>query len=374
MDHRLSEINFDRGLRALPAAGLTMAATLACFFSAWLAEDLGGLHGDVTVLAVALGLSIGRTQRHLDAQATLVGAVLLPVAAAGAAAVSLLSVLQPAIGGALFATAVAGAIFVRRFGSGFAKAGTLATLPFVAMLVAPPPSGSVMSTVLWTTAMAAMAYGWVTFARLAGEAGGFNVGGRMKTPLPPTVPGSAPRRWRQVFGAASTRMAAQMFVGLGTAFVVGRWLFPDHVSWIVLTAFVVASGNRSRREVVGKCGLRVAGAACGTVLATLLSGAWAPGDRWAIVAIFAVLALASWLREFSYGYWAAGVTAALALLYGYLGDHGPGLLVTRLEGIVIGAVIAMAAAWFIAPVEAVRATPAGTRSGRALAWSRPFPP
>ncbi len=130
---------------------------------------------------------------------------------------------------------------------------------------------------------------------------------------------------------------------------------------MVLTAFVVASGNRGRREVIAKSGLRVAGAAGGTVFATVLAGAFVPDDHWAIVAIFAALGLACWLREFSYGYWAAGVTAALALLYDYFGEHGPGLLVTRLGEIVIGAIIAVTASWFIAPVKGVHAMPAERR-------------
>jgi hypothetical protein len=361
--YRLPETELDPGPVALSIAGVTMAATLACFLSAWLVEDLGGLHIGVVVLAVALGLSIGRTQRHLDARGIVVGAVVLPVAAAVAAGVGLLMGAQAAIGGVLFVTAVSGAIFVRRFGPGFARAGTQATLPFIAVLVAPPPSGSGLSAVLWTTAMAAIAFGWVMVARLlAGRAGVLTPWGPAPTSVARTSTGQ-PRRSGTAFGPASTRMAVQMGVGLGAAFVIGHWLFPDHWTWVVLTAFVVASGNRNRREVIGKSGLRVTGAACGTVFATLVARAFAPGDRWAIVAIFAALALACWLREFSYGYWAAGVTAALALLYGYLGQQGPGLLVTRLEGILVGAVLAMAASWFIVPVKTADGLP-GYRVGR----------
>jgi hypothetical protein len=361
----------DPGLVALRSAGVIMAATLACFFSAWLVEDLGGLHAGGVVLAVVLGLSIGRTQRHIDPRGTLVGAAVLPAATAVAAAVGLLLGAHPVIGDVLFATAVAAAIFVRRFGAGFARAGTQATLPLVAVLVVPLVSGPGLSTVLWTTAIAVVAYGWVTLARLlAGRAGVFTARGPESTSGAPTASMLERRRSGTVFGPASTRMAVQMFVGLGAAFVIGHWLFPGHWSWVVLTAFVVASGNRSRRDVVRKSGLRVAGAACGTVFATLLASVFPPGDRWTIVAIFTVLALASWLREFSYGYWAAGVTAALALLYGYFGEHGTDLLVARLEGILIGAVLAVAASWFIAPVRTARARPAGMGPSR---WGNDVP-
>ena len=66
--------------------------------------------------------------------------------------------------------------------------------------------------------------------------------------------------------------------------------------------------------------------------------------------IFAVLGLASWLREISYAFWAGSVTAVLSLLYGYLGQSAPALLVTRLEAILVGAALGIAASWFILPV------------------------
>ena len=43
-------------------------------------------------------------------------------------------------------------------------------------------------------------------------------------------------------------------------------------------------------------------------------------------AIFAVLAVATWLRPLSYAFWAAGITAVLALLNGYFGVRGSDVL------------------------------------------------
>jgi uncharacterized membrane protein YccC len=146
-------------------------------------------------------------------------------------------------------------------------------------------------------------------------------------------------------------MALQMGAGLGAAFAVAHRLWPDHWSWTVLTAYIVASGNRGRGDVIHKSGLRVVGAAAGTVIATLLASTFPAGDRWAVVAIFVVLALASWLRSLSYAYWAGCVTAALAFLYGYFGESGTSLLRTRLEGILCGAAIAIIASWLIFPVK-----------------------
>jgi len=57
-----------------------------------------------------------------------------------------------------------------------------------------------------------------------------------------------------------------------------------------------------------------------------------------------------WLRPFGYAWWALFVTVALALLQGF-GDREPvGLLWLRMEEIVLGAIIGIAAAWFVLPV------------------------
>ncbi len=75
-----------------------------------------------------------------------------------------------------------------------------------------------------------------------------------------------------------------------------------------------------------------------------------PHDPIPIALIFVVLAVAGWLRRYSYGYWAAGVTGALSLLYGYFGATDTDLLAYRLVAIVAGALIGVAAAWLVLPV------------------------
>lgn len=117
-------------------------------------------------------------------------------------------------------------------------------------------------------------------------------------------------------------MAIQIGFSVALAFAVGRALYPSHWNWMVLTADIVCSGTRNRADVLHKSVLRVAGAAVGTAVATVLAGAFAPGDEVSIALIFAVIFLASWLRHYSYAYWAACVTAALALPYGYFGQTG----------------------------------------------------
>jgi uncharacterized membrane protein YccC len=156
---------------------------------------------------------------------------------------------------------------------------------------------------------------------------------------------------------AAGALAAQMAAGLVAAFVIGRWLFPEHWTWPVLTAYIVAAGNRGRRDVVRKAGLRLLGAAIGTAAAT--APGLAAGDERGIAILFVVLAVATWLRPLNYAFWAAGATAALALLYGYYGESGPQLLLTRLAGIGLGAALSVTAACLIRPIRS--RPPAGRR-------------
>jgi uncharacterized membrane protein YccC len=161
----------------------------------------------------------------------------------------------------------------------------------------------------------------------------------------------APRR-----AAPSTRMAIQLALAVGAAFAVGQWTDPGHLVWPVLTVLVVHSGNRGRGDVLWKGTERTIGALAGTIIATCLTGTLPPGDNLAIVAIFAILALAAGLREISYAYRAACTTAALAFLYGYFGQTGTSLLAHRLLGVLAGAALGIAAAWLVLPIRTTDVT------------------
>lgn len=118
----------------------------------------------------------------------------------------------------------------------------------------------------------------------------------------------------------------------------------------MLTAFIVCGGARSRGDVLYKGTQRALGAAVGTVTATWIAGSFPPDDVRSVVIIFGVLGIAIWLRQVSYAYWAACVTAMLSLLYGYFGESAPSLLLTRLEEIAVGALLGIAAWWLVLPV------------------------
>jgi hypothetical protein len=344
----------DPGLRRLRFAALTMTGTLASYGSALALKHVEHFGLNLVVLAVVLSLSLSRTDQAHGPRERLLGIALLPLVALGASEVGVLLIHHADVGDALFVLAATVSIWLRRFGHGFAKAGTLIALPFIALLITPVFSGISHPHVLWAAAIGAIAYFWVTLLKFLAQRTGL-IHDEPPPPLTPPAqrtpgqqPKPAPKGARRLL--ASDRMAVQMGVALTVAFATGRALFGLHWSWLVMSAFIVCSGNRGRGDVVYKAGLRVAGAAAGTIVATVIAGAFPPGDTASVIAIFVVLALATWLRPLSYAYWAAGVTSVLALLYGYFGETGAALLPHRLEGIVVGAAIGIAASWLILPV------------------------
>ena len=343
----------DPGLRALRQAVAVLAATLASFGTALLIEHFARLTSSIVILAVALTVTIGRSgQRtaHRSPRALALTAVVLPVVAVAASEIGTRIFQQPDLGDTLFVLAVSATIWVRRFGPVARQVAVFATFPLIAMLIVPAPvvavGGSAGDGRWWAALVALIAFGYVTAARLVAERTGLI----KPDPAPPRAPGTAApaRGTRRI--AASTKMAVQMAVALGAAFAAGRALFGVHWTWVVLTAFIVCSGNRGRGDVVHKAALRLAGAGVGTLAATALSGAFPPSDHWSVVAIFAVLAAGLWLRSVNYACWAAAMTGALALLYGYYGQRGVGLLGTRLEAIALGAALAVSASWLLLPV------------------------
>ena len=315
-----------------------MIAALGAYGSALLLARATHQHAQLMVLAVVLTLTLERTQRSADTRQRLIALVTLPVVAIAAGGIGHLLISDPDAGDALFVLAIGGSIYVRRYGPRAARAGTLIALPFIALLTTPAVGPASDANALWGAVVALIAFAWVSA-----------VHGLTGTTRPEPGPAARPaRRARRL--PASTRMAIQMALVLALAFALGRILFPTHWSWVVLTAFIVCSGNRGRADVLHKSGLRLAGALSGTAAATLLAGSIPTGSAVTVAAIFAVLAVALLLRPVSYAYWAAGITAVLALLNGYFGVSGSEVLAQRLVGILLGAAIGVAVSWLVLPV------------------------
>ncbi len=330
-----------------------MAAVLASWGSALWLEGAAHLHVDIVIQAVALTWTLAWTQREADLVERGIGFVVLPGVAMCAAWTDQVMTESAVRGDLLFALFVAFAIWVRRFGVRATRAGTLAALPFVATLVvqgpiALPPQAR-DGHVLWMGLVAVICAGYVLVVQVGAGWLGLTPRVRVRRSTEPLVP---PRAVASRL-LPSTRMALQMGVSLGGAFLAGHWLFPDHWTWVVLTAFIVCSGARGRADVLYKGVTRALGAGFGTAVATGVVGAFGPGDPWAVVLLFVVLALATWLRPLNYAYWAACVTAAFSLLYGYFGETTVHVLTQRLQAILVGAVLGIAVSWLLAPVRTV---------------------
>lgn len=331
-------------LQPLVEAIVTMLAILATLLSTLAMAPGAG----AAVLAVVLSLSLSRSHMDRDLRGRLEAVVVLPLVGFVAMGVGLLLRQMPWVGALAFVAGMFLSIWLRRFGSMARRAGRLIALPFVTLLTVPhihAASNGLLPAVLVPVAIALLALLWVSvFHVLARRL-------RLLAPLQATV--HAPVRPAPEGGmrpVASTRMAIQMAVALALSFVVGYLCFRERWAWIVLTAFIVNSGNRGRLDVAYKSGLRVLGAAAGTVLAmtvTIHAGA-NPHTTGALILI--ALFFGIWLRPLGYAWWALFVTLALALLQGFEPQPPGTLLWLRLEEIVIGALIGVAAAWLVLPV------------------------
>ncbi|MBY8876736.1 FUSC family protein [Actinacidiphila acidipaludis] len=147
-----------------------------------------------------------------------------------------------------------------------------------------------------------------------------------------------------------TRLSAQLAVAMAAAFAAGHLAFAHHWTWTVITSFVVCSAARGRGDVVHRSGLRIAGAFAGGVTGTLIAHLVAGEPPLAVVVIFAYLVTGLWLRDVTYAAWAFCVTSMLAVLYSMNGEQGAALLIQRPEGILLGSVCGIAAAFFVLPL------------------------
>jgi len=300
------------------------------------------------VLAVVLSISLARSHLDHGLRERLEAAVALPLVALIAAGVGLLLHRLPWLGAFVFTTGLAVSIWLRRFGPLAARAGSLIALPFVTLLVTPyarPAKVGPLLATLMPLVVALLALASVTLLQMLARRLHVLPPAKVEPPIAPLAKAEGGMR-----PDATTRMAIQMAVALAIAFVVGYVFFAERWSWIVLTAFIVQSGNRGRLDVAYKSVLRVAGAAAGTVVALVSTMHLGSHDATTVALILASVFFGLWLRPLGYAWWALFVTLALALLQGFGGTPAQPILWPRLEEIVIGAIIGVAAAWFVLPV------------------------
>ncbi|MEO8459470.1 MAG: FUSC family protein [Dokdonella sp.] len=349
-----SSANVAALLGAFKEACVTMLAalaTLACAIA--IAPGPGS-----AVLAVVLCISLSRSHLDRDRRGRIEAAIALPIVGLVAVGVGMLLLRAPWIGAAVFVAGMFVSIWLRRFGPMARRAGSLIALPFVVLLTTPyipATQDSLVPTALAPIVVALLALLWVSVLHaLARRVGVLPperapiAGARKPESLPVASKGEGSLR-----PIASTRMAIQMAIALSAAFVIGYVYFSERWAWIVLTAFIVVSGNRGRLDVAYKSVLRVLGAAAGTLVALTLMIHAGSHDSTTVALILGAIFLGVWLRPVGYAWWALFVTIALALLQGFTGSSQPPMLGLRLEEIVFGAVIGVAACWFVLPVRSI---------------------
>lgn len=339
---------FAAALHALPEAVLAVGAAVLTLACAQLVAPGPGS----AVMAVVLCLSLARSRLERDRRGRIEAAVALPVVALAATGVGLLLRDAPWLGAAAFTGSLALSVWLRQFGEAARRAARLIALPLVAVLTLPHLAGvhrGPLPAPLLPVFIALLALAWVSLLDALGRRLGL-----LADPFPPTghaAPGAtAATAATAARFSPTTRMAVQMGVALAGAFAAGHAFFGRHWPWVVLTAFIVHSGNRGRLDVAYTSVLRTVGAAAGTLAAVLL--AVPPGAHAGAVAalVLSAVFLGTWLRPLNYAWWALFATLALALLQGYAGlPSGPAML-ERLAAIATGAAIGVAVAWWVLPV------------------------
>ncbi|MET7403201.1 FUSC family protein, partial [Dactylosporangium sp. NPDC005572] len=304
----------------------------------------------VVVLGAAVALMGGRSP-HTDARRLL----LVPVGSLTVAVFAVLFGASHLAGDGFFVLAVALATAARALGPAAATVGRALVLPLIGMLIAPvAPGAHPLQTLLWATLAVLVADAYVLILGLAlrrVRALKPAAGRRSQGIEDARDPAAGARAPAGVPARVHVARGVQAGVALAAALLVGQSVFGDHWAWTVISAYTVGAAARSRGDAILKGVHRTVGAVGGTVAATLLAGAVGEHRALTVGLLLAVLAAGFVLREYGYAWWAASVTAALALLYQLVGVADPhALLAGRLAAVVAGALCAVLPAALLMPV------------------------
>ncbi len=333
-------------LRTLRSALVSMAAVLLSFGVMYAACLWSGVNASPAILAAALSMGLMRRHEHLGIRALLLKFLMLPLIAVAAGLVGFAFLHVPLLGAVLFTGGMTLSILLRKYGARANAIGRLIALPLISIFVAPvhidvSHGGPALVFLMIAAGMIAFAstvvVDWLA-ARL----------GVAEEPEPEAAVRVRPTREGELHIA--TRMALQMLTALGLAFAIGMLVFPAHWFWVVLTAFIVCSGAVGRGDAIHKGLLRLGGAIGGALVAALVGHIAFPDPAVYAGSVFLVLFLGIWLRQINYAYWAACATLIFALLQGTQGVEMVPLLGLRVLCIVIGALCAVAATWFVYPI------------------------
>lgn len=343
------------------------------------------------VLAAALSMTLARNRLVISWRGRAEAVILLPVLGLATAGVGYLLLHLPVVGASAYVAALFLSIWLRRFGPTWHRIGSLIALPFITLLIA--PAGGAGTTPLAVALLSIVVLIVVVALRVLAEAvrlvprprplplplpqrsaGSSRVssaaGDAASTPAPASEKAGVPQLPTSGRLLVSTKMAIQMAIALAAAFALGYLLFPQHVTWVLLTAFIVCSGNRGRADVLYKSGLRIVGAAFGTVIASLGLLVVPAGDSalqgpLLVVVLLAIIAVGLWLREWTYAAWALAMTLVITLIQGAVhpaaaaaGAASAAVVAVpegtqiwiRILAIILGAACGVLASWFVLPV------------------------
>jgi hypothetical protein len=328
-------------------ATATLVATIASFCIVYALCEYFGTDAQPAMVAAVLALTLTRRAVPANGAQILIAPLTLTGVALAATGIGHLLLTIPPLGAAVFVLGMFLSVWLRNFGERARTAGTLIALPLVAILIVPgavgPPRGGALAHLLLVICAGFVAHFSAVLVQWTARRAGVPLFEAEAKPA-----GSADAQKRPGI-TVQTRMALQMAVALGAAFVLGFRFFPGHWAWAVLTAFIVCSGARGRGDAAYKGVLRLIGAIGGTLVAAAVVHVWTPSGVLEAVAIFVALFVGLSLRDINYAYWAACMTLVLAMLASQ-GKLEMGFLALRLEAILAGALGAVAATWFVFPI------------------------
>lgn len=149
---------------------------------------------------------------------------------------------------------------------------------------------------------------------------------------------------------ASLHRPIQVTVACGLALAAGLILSPSRWYWALITAYLVFNNTRTRADTAIRALNRAAGTVGGVVAGTLVATVLHDQPLVSGLLIPAVLFLAVYNMQTSYGWMIFFFTIGLALLYGLMGMFTPELLFLRLTETLVGGICGVAAAFLILPV------------------------
>ena len=211
LTHFIARIaSFDPGWEGTKRTLRSYLPVLGSFGTAAVVASAAGRGPSFNILAVVAAMGGGRVAASGSWRPALTSAATLPLVGLGAAAVGSLMIHSLTAAGALYTLIIGASIAVRRFGPTATRLGRLASLPLLAVFIAPVPiSGSFGSQLPWSALACAIAAAWTLLVSLVlvRDRPLSTLRSAART-LPRTFSAGAKRRAIAVIDAQARRLAA----------------------------------------------------------------------------------------------------------------------------------------------------------------------